>query len=133
MAGQRPLESPVGVRIPAPQQMKMIPKSAIYILFLTIFVTPLLAKDHIKEQAITLTVYSTALEGRQVNGISAGIMSVVLPFLPDSLQHKEAESEGLFSSKYSLTYMGAIVFLVFLFLRRIFRKAKIPEINKYSE
>jgi len=111
----------------------MILKSALYILFLILIVTPLSAEDHIKEQTIILTVYSTALEGRQVNGISAGIMSVVLPFLPDSLYHKEAESDGLFSSKYSLTYMGAIVLLVFLFLRRIFRKVKIPEINKYSE
>ena len=131
MAGQRPLESPVGVRIPAPQQM--ILNSTLYILFLILIVTPLSAEDHIKEQTITLTVYSAALEGRQVNGISAGIMSVVLTLLPDSLQHRETEPDGLFSSKYSLTYMGAIVLLVFLFLRRIFRKVKIPKINKYSE
>jgi len=119
----------------------MILKSALYILFLTLIISPPSAKEHSSERTITLTVQSSALDGSHLNGFSTRtrlasvgqVASVVLPFFSDSLRHEEVESDGLFSSKYSLSYMGVVVLLLFLLIRRIFKKFKIPEKSKYSD
>lgn len=131
MAGQRPLESPVGVRIPAPQQM--IYNSALYILFLTLSFSPISAKQDPNQRNITLTFHNPVIESKQLNLISAGVMEVILPFLPDSLKQQESESDGLFDSKYTLIYLGTVVLLIFILIRRLFRRSNIPEIDKYSD
>ena len=131
MAGQRPLESSVGVRIPAPQQMTF--KSAIYILFLTLSFSTLSATQDPNQRIITLTFHNPVIESRQLNARSASVMNEFLLFLPDSLKQQESDSEGLFDSKYTLIYLGTAVLLIFLFIRRLFRRVNIPDINKYSD
>jgi len=108
-------------------------KSAIYILFLTISFSTLTATQDPNQRIITLTFHNPVIESRQLNAISVSVMKVILPFLPDSLKQQESESDGLFDSKYSLIYWGAAVLLIFLFIRRLFRRSNIPEINKYSD
>lgn len=72
-------------------------------------------------------------DGDHLNKISSRLTNIVLPFFSESFRHQVSESDGIFGSKYSLSYLGAAVLLIFLLIRRIFRKLKIPEINKYSE
>jgi len=111
----------------------MIFKSAIYILFLTLSFSTLSAKQDLNQRVITITFHNPVIESRQLSAKSAGIIEVILPFLPDSLKQQEADSEGLFDSKYTLIYLGTVVLLIFLFIRRLFRRVNIPDINKYSD
>ena len=107
--------------------------SAIYILFLTLSFSTISAKQDPNYRSITLTFHNPVIESRQLNARSASVMEVILPFLPDSLKQQESDSEGLFDSKYTLIYLGTVVLLIFLLIRRLFRRFNIPEINKYSD
>jgi len=108
-------------------------KSTLYILFLTFSFSSISAKQDPNYRSITLTFHNPVIESRQLNARSASVMKVILLFLPDSLKQQESDSEGLFDSKYTLIYLGTAVLLIFLFIRRLFRRVNIPEINKYSD
>lgn len=110
----------------------MIFTSVIHILFLTFF-SHISATQDPNQRIIILTFHNPVIESRQLNAISASVMEVILPFLPDSLKQKEAEADGLFDSKYTLIYLGTVVLLIFILIRRLFRRVNIPEANKYSD
>ena len=111
----------------------MIFNSAIYILFLTLSFSTLSATQDRNQRIIALAFHSPIIESKQINAIPASVVDVILPFLPDSLKQQEPESYGLFDSKYTLIYLGTVVLLIFLLIRRLFRRSNIPEINKYSD
>ena len=72
-------------------------------------------------------------DGDHLNKISYRLTNIVMPFFSESFSQQKTNLEGLFNSKYSLTYLGAVVLLIFLLIRRLFRRFNIPEQNKYSD